>query len=52
MSYVTPRGCWCNITILNVHASTEEKTDDMKDNLNEEIEHVFDKFSKPNEKFC
>jgi hypothetical protein len=42
MSYVTLRGHWCNIIILNVHAPREGKIDDIKDSLNEEIERVFD----------
>jgi hypothetical protein len=25
MSYTVPRGCWCNITVLNVHAPCVEK---------------------------
>jgi hypothetical protein len=32
--------------ILNVHAPTERKIDDVKDSLYEELEHVFDKFLK------
>jgi hypothetical protein len=31
MSYMTLRGCWCDIIVLNVHAPTEDKIDDMKD---------------------
>jgi hypothetical protein len=30
LSYVILRGCWCNI-VLNVHAPTEDKIDDMKE---------------------
>jgi phosphoenolpyruvate synthase/pyruvate phosphate dikinase len=37
---------WCDIIVLNVHAPTEDKIDDMKDRLNEELEQVFDKFRK------
>jgi hypothetical protein len=44
MSYIILRSCWCDIIILNVHASTEDKIDDMKDRFYEELEHVFDKF--------
>jgi hypothetical protein len=40
------RGCWCNIIVLNVHAPTEEKSDDSKDSFYEELEHIFDHFSK------
>jgi hypothetical protein len=31
---------------LNVHATTEDKTDDVKDSLYEELERMFDKFCK------
>jgi hypothetical protein len=44
MSYIILRGRWCDIIVLNVHASTQEKVDDMKDRFYEELEHVFDKF--------
>ena len=33
MSYIVLRGCWCNIIVLNVHAPTEGKSDDSKDNF-------------------
>jgi hypothetical protein len=45
MSYVILRGRWCDI-VLNVHAPTEDKIDDMKDRFYEELEHMFDKFPK------
>jgi hypothetical protein len=32
MSYITLRGPWCDI-LLNVHAPTEYKIDDMKDSF-------------------
>jgi hypothetical protein len=41
MSYVVSRGRWCNIIVLNVHASTEEKSGDSKDSFYEELEQVF-----------
>jgi hypothetical protein len=44
MSYIILRGCWCNIIDLSVHAPTEDKIDDIKDRLYEELEQVFDKF--------
>jgi hypothetical protein len=31
VSYIVVRGRWCNITVLNVHAPSEEKGDDSKD---------------------
>jgi hypothetical protein len=39
MSYIILRSRWCNI-ILNVHGPSEEKSDDSKDNLCEELEQV------------
>jgi len=32
-SYIVPRGHWYNIIVLNLHASSEEKSDDSKDSL-------------------
>jgi hypothetical protein len=46
MSYIILRGRWCHIIVLNVHAPTEDKTNDVKDNFYEELEGVFDKFPK------
>jgi hypothetical protein len=46
MSYIILRGRWCHIIVLNVHAPTEDKTDDLKDSFYEELERVFDKFLK------
>jgi hypothetical protein len=40
------RDCLCDIIVLNVHASTEDKIDDMKFRFYEELEHVFHKFPK------
>jgi hypothetical protein len=28
MSYIILRSCWCHMIVLNVHAPTEDKTDD------------------------
>jgi hypothetical protein len=44
--YIILRGRWCHIFVLNVYAPTEDKTDDVKDSFYEELERVFDKFSK------
>jgi hypothetical protein len=43
MSYIILRG---HIIVRNVHARTEDKSDDVKDSLYEELECVFDKFPK------
>jgi hypothetical protein len=45
MSYIILRGCWCHVIVLNIHASTENKTD-VKDSFCEELKYVFDKFPK------
>jgi hypothetical protein len=29
MSYIILRGCWCHIIVLNIHAPTEDKTDNV-----------------------
>jgi hypothetical protein len=44
MSYIILRGLWCDIIVLNVHAPTGDKTDDVKDRFYKQLEHVFDKF--------
>jgi hypothetical protein len=40
------RGCWFHIIVLNIHAPTEDKIDDVKASFYEELECVFDKFPK------
>jgi len=46
ISHVILRGSWCNIIVLNVHAPSEEKSDDSKDSFHFELEQVFDHFPK------
>jgi hypothetical protein len=41
MSYIILRGRWCHIIVLNVHAPAEDKTDEVKDRLLEDMECVF-----------
>jgi hypothetical protein len=36
MSYIILRGCWCHNVVLNVHATTEDRIDDVKDSFYEE----------------
>jgi hypothetical protein len=43
-SYITLKGHWCDSIVLNVHAPTEDKYDDIKDSFYEELEEVFDQF--------
>jgi len=38
VSYIVLRGHWCNIIVLNVHAQSEEKSDELKDGFYEELE--------------
>jgi hypothetical protein len=37
MSYIILRGRWYHTIVLNVHASTEDKTDEVKDSFYEEL---------------
>jgi hypothetical protein len=46
MSYITLKDIWYDIFVLNLHAPTEDKIDDMKESFYEELEHVFDIFHK------
>jgi hypothetical protein len=40
MSYIILRSRWCHIIVLNVHAPTEDNTDDMKGSFYEELERL------------
>jgi hypothetical protein len=46
MSYIILRGRWCHINVLNVPATTENKTNDVKGSFDEELKRVFDKIPK------
>ena len=46
VSYIVLRGRWCNIIVLNVHAPSEEQSDDSKDSFCEELDQVFYHFPK------
>jgi hypothetical protein len=50
MSYMVLRGRSCHVTVLNVHSPTEEKRDESKDSLCEELEHGFDHFPQYHKK--
>jgi len=41
VSYIVLTGRWCNIIVPNVHAPSEEKSDEAKDSFYEELEQVF-----------
>jgi hypothetical protein len=45
MSYIILRGHWY-IIVLNVHAPTEDKIDDVKASFYDKLQRVFDKFPK------
>jgi hypothetical protein len=40
MSYVILKGRWCHIIVLNVHAPTEDKINDVNDSFYEELERL------------
>ena len=40
------RGRWRYISVVNVHAPSEEKCDEAEDTFYEELEQVFDQFPK------
>jgi hypothetical protein len=44
MLYITLKGRWCDIIVLNVHAPTEDKDDIIKVSFYEELEEVFNQF--------
>ena len=46
LSYIVLRGRWSNIIVVNVHAPSEEKSEESKDSFYEELEQVFDHFPK------
>ena len=41
--FITLKGLWCDIIVLNVQAPSEDKDDDIKDSFYEEIERHFDR---------
>jgi hypothetical protein len=43
MAYIIPRGYWLHISVLNVHAPTGDKIDDVNC-FYEELEHEFDNY--------
>jgi len=46
VSHIVLRGRWCNIIVLSVHATSEERSDDSKEIICEELEQLFDHFPK------
>jgi hypothetical protein len=41
MPYIVLRGHRCNVIVLNVHAPSDEKSDDSKNSFYEELQQVF-----------
>jgi len=46
LSYIVLRGRWLHNILANVHASSKEKSEGLKDSFYEELEEVFDHFPK------
>jgi hypothetical protein len=46
MSHMILRGRCCEFIVLNVHAPTEDRIDDVKDRFYDELERIFNKFPK------
>jgi hypothetical protein len=46
MSYIILRGRWCKIIVVNVHATCEDTSDDIKDSFYEELGRVFDQIPR------
>jgi len=46
LSYIVLRGRWYNIIVVNVHAPSEEKSDESRDSFYEELEQVFHQLPK------
>jgi hypothetical protein len=46
ISYITLKGCWCDIIALDMHAPTEDKDNNVKDSFHKELEQVFYQFPR------
>jgi exonuclease III len=46
LSHITLGGHWCDIIVPNVHAATEDNSDDTNNSFYKELEHVFNQFLK------
>ena len=46
LSYIVLGRRWRNTIVVNVHAPSEGKSDELKDSFYEELEQVFDHFPK------
>ena len=46
LPHIVLKDRWLHITVVNVHAPGEEKSEELKDSFYEELEEVFDHFPK------
>jgi len=46
LSYIVLRGRWLNIIVVNVHAPSQENSDESNDSFYDELEQVFDQLPK------
>jgi hypothetical protein len=46
VSYFVLRESWCNIIVLNMHATSEDKSDDLKGRFHAKLEQVFYHFPR------
>jgi hypothetical protein len=46
MSYITLKGRWCGIIVLNVHVQIKDTDDDTKGSFYEELEQIFDQLPR------
>jgi exonuclease III len=46
LSYIVLKCHWLHILVVNVHAPSEEKSEELKDSFYEELEEMFDQFPK------
>jgi hypothetical protein len=42
--YIKVRDHWCDIIVMNMHAPTEDKSDDTKDSFHKELQRLLDQF--------
>jgi hypothetical protein len=47
MAYIIPRSHHCDFSVLQIHAPTEDKIDDVKDAFYDELEPAFNEFHNP-----
>ena len=43
-SYIVLKSRWLHIIVVNIHAPSEEKVEEVKDSFYDELEEMFDQF--------